>query len=122
MLVDVWTTNLGLHGGVVLYISVQCCRTVETPIRSEGLVGRPGLRVPASTEVILVVVVSLVDHRVDVHHLTPGTFTPGFSTAQVEDNCYAIKNQLGHPKTQRIISCPMQVLYGVRAPIIGPFR
>ena len=40
----------------------------------------------------------------------------GFSTAEVEDSpvvllrqlYYAIRNQLGHPKTQRVISCPTQ--------------
>ena len=47
---------------------------------------------------------------------------------------YAIKNQLGHPKpptrgfgTQNTpiggyFACPSLVLYGIRAPIIGPFR
>ena len=35
---------------------------------------------------------------------------------------YAIKNQLGHPKPPtRVFACPTLVLYGIRAPIIGPF-
>ena len=42
---------------------------------------------------------------------------------------HAIKNQLGHPKTQRgfenmtqqVTSCLKLVLYGIRAPIIDPF-
>ena len=33
---------------------------------------------------------------------------------------YAIKNQLGHPKTQRVISCPTLILHGIRAPIFFP--
>ena len=36
---------------------------------------------------------------------------------------YAIKNQLGHPKPPtRVFACPTLVLYGIRAPLIDPFR
>ena len=49
-----------------------------------------------------------------------------FSTADVEGRSeeipYAIKNQLGHPKTQRVISCPPLVLYGIGTPILDPFH
>ena len=37
---------------------------------------------------------------------------------------YAIKNQLGHakPPTRVFLACPTLVLYGIRPPIIDPFR
>ena len=37
---------------------------------------------------------------------------------------YAIKNQLGHPKppTKGFGTHPSLVLYGIREPVIGPFR
>ena len=65
---------LGLHD-VVLQIPVEVCCTEDCSIRSQSLVSGARLSVPAISELIIVVIVSLVDHGVNIHDLAARPLT-----------------------------------------------
>ena len=69
-------TYLGLHH-LLVNVPVEVCRAVDGAVRSDGLVRGSRLRVPASTEVILVLVSTEVNHLVHVYPLPPGPLRHG---------------------------------------------